>query len=66
MAAPLLKETSPRLVFRITMGVRAGEGVWKRELNSRIRRDQEDIDAMLRDAGAPILDDFGKGPKPAG
>ena len=48
------------------MGVRAGEDVWKRELNSQIRRNQEGIDAILRDAGVPILDDFGKGPKPAG
>ena len=48
------------------MGVRAGEDVWKRELNSQIRRNQAEIDAILRDAGVPILDDFGKGPKPAG
>jgi quinoprotein dehydrogenase-associated probable ABC transporter substrate-binding protein len=66
-ATPLLKEQGPpRLVFRITMGVRAGEDVWKRELNSQIRRNQEAIDAILRDAGVPILDDFGKGAKPAG
>lgn len=66
-ATPLLKETeAPRLVFRITMGVRAGEDVWKRELNSQIRRNQEQIDAILRDAGVPILDDYGKGLKPAG
>jgi len=64
---PLLKEAGPpRLVFRITMGVRAGEDVWKRELNSQIRRDQTQIDAILREAGVPILDDFGKGLKPAG
>ena len=48
------------------MGVRAGEDEWKRELNSQIRRNQEEIDAILRDAGVPILDDFGKGEKPAG
>ena len=66
MATPLLKEqTPPRLVFRITMGVRAGEDEWKRELNSQIRRNQAEIDATLRDAGVPILDDFGKGEKPA-
>ena len=66
-ATPLLKEQGPpRLVFRITMGVRAGEDEWKRELNSQIRRNQAEIDAILRDAGVPILDDFGKGPKPAG
>lgn len=64
---PLLKETdTPRLVFRITMGVRPGEDVWKRELNSQIRRNQDQIDAILREAGVPILDDYGKGPKPAG
>ena len=65
-ATPLLKEQGPpRLVFRITMGVRAGEDNWKRELNSMIRREQEAIDAILQDAGVPILDDFGKGAKPA-
>ncbi len=41
-ATPLLKEQGPpRLVFRITMGVRAGEDEWKRELNSQIRRNQD-------------------------
>ena len=66
VATPLLGEQGPpRLVFRITMGVRAGEDVWKRELNSQIRRNQDDIDAILRDAGVPILDDYGKGEKPA-
>jgi polar amino acid transport system substrate-binding protein len=65
-ATPLLKEAgTPRLVFRITMGVRPGEDEWKRELNSQIRRNQEAIDGILRDAGVPILDDFGKGEKPA-
>ncbi|WP_062561639.1 substrate-binding domain-containing protein [Paracoccus aminovorans] len=62
---PLLKETSgPRMFFRITMGVRLGEDEWKRQLNSLIRRHQDEIDAILRDAGVPILDDYGKGLKP--
>lgn len=66
VATPLLREQRPpRLVFRITMGVRAGEDNWKRELNSQIRRNQDEIDAILRDAGVPILDDYGKGEKPA-
>jgi quinoprotein dehydrogenase-associated probable ABC transporter substrate-binding protein len=66
IATPLLAEQGPpRLVFRITMGVRAGEDEWKRELNSQIRRNQAEVDAILRDAGVPILDDFGKGEKPA-
>ncbi|UFM65878.1 substrate-binding domain-containing protein [Paracoccus sp. MA] len=62
---PLLKESSgPRLFFRITMGVRLEEQEWKRELNSLIRRHQDEIDAILRDAGVPLLDDYGKALKP--
>lgn len=58
---PLLKETlPPRLFFRITMGVRAGEDVWKHQLNSLIRRNQAEIDAILREAGVPLVDDYGK------
>ncbi len=62
---PLLKETTtPRLFFRITMGVRAGEDEWKRQLNSLIRRNQPEIDAILREAGVPLVDDYGKALKP--
>ncbi len=61
---PLLHETTgPRMFYRITMGVRPGEQEWKRQLNSLIRRHQDEIDAILRDAGVPILDDYGKEPK---
>lgn len=66
-AEPLLKETAPpKLFYRITMGVRAGEEEWKRELNSFIRRNQAEIDGILREAGVPILDDYGRELKPAG
>ncbi|WP_395540481.1 substrate-binding domain-containing protein [Neotabrizicola sp. sgz301269] len=58
---PLLNEPdTPRLFFRITMGVRAGEDSWKRELNSMIRRNQAEIDTILREAGVPLVDDYGK------
>lgn len=57
---PLLRETaSPRLFYRITMGVRPGEQDWKRELNSLIRRNQAEIDAILAGAGVPLVDDQG-------
>lgn len=60
IAKPLLSEAgTPKLFYRITMGVRAGELEWKHELNSLIRRNQDEIDRILRDAGVPILDDFG-------
>lgn len=59
---PLVKETMPpRLFFRITMGVRQGEKVWQRQLNSLIRRNQTEINAMLSDAGVPLINDMGTG-----
>ena len=64
---PLLRETAgPRMFFRITMGVRPDEQEWKRQLNSLIRRNQGEIDAILRDAGVPLIDDYGKALKGAG
>lgn len=57
---PLVKETlPPRLFFRITMGVRQGEKVWQRKLNSLIRRHQNEINALLIDAGVPLASDLG-------
>ncbi|MCQ0969310.1 quinoprotein dehydrogenase-associated putative ABC transporter substrate-binding protein (plasmid) [Paracoccus sp. TK19116] len=58
---PLLKEEgNPRMFYRITMGVRNGEDDLKRELNSQIRRNQDEINTILRDAGVPLTDDYGK------
>ena len=48
------------------MGVRLDEQEWKRQLNSLIRRNQGEIDAILRDAGVPLIDDYGKALKEAG
>ncbi|MDD9717424.1 substrate-binding domain-containing protein [Dinoroseobacter sp. PD6] len=58
---PLVNETlPPRLFFRITMGVRQGEKVWQRRLNSLIRRHQDEINAVLFEAGVPLVTDLGK------
>ncbi|WP_299963671.1 substrate-binding domain-containing protein [uncultured Roseobacter sp.] len=57
---PLIREDlPPRLFFRITMGVRQGEKVWQRELNSLIRRNQDEINALLVEAGVPLVTDLG-------
>jgi len=57
---PLINEQfPPRLFFRITMGVRQGEKVWQRQLNSLIRRNQDDINAILIEAGVPLANDPG-------
>lgn len=63
---PLLAETdSPKLFYRITMGVRPTDQDWKRDLNSLIRRNQDEIDRILRDAGVPLVDDYGTALKAA-
>ncbi|MEY9559151.1 substrate-binding domain-containing protein [Sinorhizobium fredii] len=60
---PLLSEpTPPKLFYRITMGVRQGEKVWERKLNSLIRRNQSEINAILAEAGVPLMNDMGTGP----
>ena len=58
---PLLKEEGgPKLFYRITMGVRPSDQEWKRELNSLIRRNQDEINAILHEAGVPLVDDYGQ------
>ncbi|HEU0222155.1 MAG TPA: transporter substrate-binding domain-containing protein, partial [Paracoccaceae bacterium] len=60
---PLLHEAGPpRLFYRITMGVRQGELRWKRELNSLLRRNKAEIDAILAKYGVPLVDDYGRAP----
>ncbi|MFU8834571.1 substrate-binding domain-containing protein [Roseovarius autotrophicus] len=57
---PMVREEgAPRLFYRITMGVRQGEKVWQRKLNSLIRRHQGEIDALLHEAGVPLANDMG-------
>lgn len=59
-AIPLVGENQhPKLFYRITMGVRQGEKVWQRELNSLIRRNQDEINAILSEAGVPLINDMG-------
>jgi quinoprotein dehydrogenase-associated probable ABC transporter substrate-binding protein len=57
---PLIGETlPPKLFYRITMGVRNGEKVWQRKLNSLIRRHQDEINTLLNEAGVPLITDLG-------
>lgn len=62
---PLLHEAgAPRLTYRITMGIRPGEDVWKRELNDAIRALQPGIDAILIRHHVPLVNDEGTAMKP--
>lgn len=55
---PLLKETrGPRMVYRITLGIRPREPDWKHRLNDLIAAHQDEINAILLDYGVPILDE---------
>jgi ABC-type amino acid transport substrate-binding protein len=55
---PLVKDTSgPRLVYRITMAVRASDQNWKRLLNRLIQQNQAAIHRILLSYGVPLLDE---------
>jgi ABC-type amino acid transport substrate-binding protein len=52
----LLKDTGgPRMIYRITMGVRPSDQNWKRQLNTLIAQNHEAIDKVLLDFGVPLL-----------
>ena len=58
---PLVKDTEGgRMEFRVTMGVRQGDDLWKRQLNDIIRKRQADIDRVLLSYGVPLLDEDNK------
>jgi quinoprotein dehydrogenase-associated probable ABC transporter substrate-binding protein len=55
---PLIKETGgPRLVYRITMGVRGADQAWKRQLSRLIQENQLQINKLLIGFGVPLLDE---------
>jgi quinoprotein dehydrogenase-associated probable ABC transporter substrate-binding protein len=55
---PLLKEKNgPHMSYRIGMGVRYSDQIWKRQLNRLIRKEQPAITAMLLSYGVPLLDE---------
>ena len=54
--APLLKESGgPKLDYFIVMGVRHSDQNWKRKLNTLIRENRSEIEAILRSYGVPML-----------
>ncbi|MGF7161990.1 quinoprotein dehydrogenase-associated probable ABC transporter substrate-binding protein [Rhodoligotrophos appendicifer] len=55
---PLTKETTgPRMIYRITMGVRPSDQEWKRTLNKIIRENQNEINSILHSFDVPLLDE---------
>ena len=62
VVTPMLEEVPgmPKLEYRLTMGVRAGEVTWKRQINDIIAKRQGDIDAVLLSYGVPLIDEDNK------
>lgn len=57
---PLINEkVGPRMAYRITLGVRRREKLWKRQLNRILRRRQEDINKILHEYGVPLINEQG-------
>jgi quinoprotein dehydrogenase-associated probable ABC transporter substrate-binding protein len=55
---PLVSETKgPRLAFYITMGVRAHDQDWKRQLNALLAKHKDEINQILLSYGVPLLDE---------
>jgi quinoprotein dehydrogenase-associated probable ABC transporter substrate-binding protein len=49
-----------RMEYHIAMGVRANEAEWRRRINAAILKRQDDITAILRDYGIPLLNEQGE------
>jgi quinoprotein dehydrogenase-associated probable ABC transporter substrate-binding protein len=60
IVVPLVKEKAGRMTYRITMGVRASDQQWKRQLNKVISENQAEINHMLQSYGVPLLNEQDK------
>jgi mxaJ protein len=56
VVVPMRSEPGVPFEAQIAMGVRYGEPEWKRQVESFIERRRDDITAVLRDYGVPLLD----------
>ena len=48
-----------RMDFRISMGLRRGEPVWKQQLDDLLREEKDAIEDILHEYGVPLLDNQG-------
>jgi quinoprotein dehydrogenase-associated probable ABC transporter substrate-binding protein/PQQ-dependent catabolism-associated CXXCW motif protein len=53
------QDPAVRMDYRISMGLRRGEPVWKDQLNDLLREEKDAIEAILLDYGVPLLDNQG-------
>jgi quinoprotein dehydrogenase-associated probable ABC transporter substrate-binding protein len=55
---------APRMAYHIAMGVRNNEPEWRRRINAAINGRRDEITAILRDYGVPLLDEQGQALQP--
>jgi quinoprotein dehydrogenase-associated probable ABC transporter substrate-binding protein len=62
VSVPVLdeQEHTLKVTYRMTMGVRAGDTTWKRQLNEIIKKRQGDFDKILLEYGVPLIDEDNK------
>jgi len=58
--APIPETPGTRMAFRIAFGVRHSDQNWKRELNTLLLQNKDEIDKILADYGVPLLDESGQ------
>jgi len=59
---PLASEPGVKFDYAMAMGVRFGEKAWKAQVESLIARNQDRIDAILKEYGVPLLAEPGPAP----
>jgi quinoprotein dehydrogenase-associated probable ABC transporter substrate-binding protein len=61
---PLHSEPGVRLDYQMAMGVRYGEREWKQQIEALIDSNKDEIAAILKDFGVPLVDDSYSAGKP--
>lgn len=60
VALPMRSAPDLKLDFAISVGVRFGQGEWKKELQGLLDKNADRIDALLESYGVPLVDERGK------
>lgn len=62
VVVPMQSEPGVKFDFAMAMGVRHGEPQWKQQIDTLIAKHRDDIQAILRSYGVPLVSDTGAEP----